>query len=322
MAGFGLLFGSAAHAQSIPFSSNELYPEGLAYHSADKTFFVSSIHHGRIGRVDRRGAYRPFVEDEALVSSLGLAVDDTRNRLLVCVADPGVSTRTNAATQGKLAKLAIYDLKTGKRTALVDLGGLSEGGHFANDVAVAPDGTAYVTDSFSPQVWQVTPEGKASVLVRNDQFTGEGFNLNGIVYHPAGYLLLAKSNDGKLFKLDPRHPEHLETVATPALLGADGLVLNNRNELLIIQNGTGKITRLSSADQWGTATVQATTASEKTFPTTGTWAQDHYYVLNAKLNEIFDPKAPRTSDFLIQQVPSDGQPTGRAGQSSSHGQSR
>ncbi|MBD2766778.1 gluconolaconase [Hymenobacter sp. BT664] len=313
LAGFALLFSSAAHGQSIPFSSKELYPEGIAYNPAANAFFVSSLHYGTIGQVDRRGTYKPIIQDEALVSTTGLAVDAKRNRLLVCVADPGVSTRTDQATQGKLAKLAIYSLKTGRRTALIDLGSLGAGGHFANDVAVAPDGTAYVTDSFSPQIWQVTPAGKASVLVRNDAFAGEGFNLNGIVYHPAGFLLVAKSSDGKLFKIDLRHPERPEPVATAALPGVDGLVLNDRNELLAIQNGSdsGQISQLTTADNWATATAQGTARSEKTFPTTGSLVQGRYYVLNAKANELFDPKAVRTSDFLIQQVQFGGNASGR-----------
>lgn len=37
--------------------------------------------------------------------------------------------------------------------------------NFANDVTLAPDGTVFVTDSFSPVVYKVNPDGTASVLV-------------------------------------------------------------------------------------------------------------------------------------------------------------
>ena len=51
-----------------------------------------------------------------------------------------------------------------------------------------------------------------------------------------------------------------------------------------------------------TAKKEGEAISEMPFPTTGTRVNGKYYVLNAKLNEIFTPNTKLTSDFLIQEV--------------------
>ncbi|MBC7641126.1 MAG: hypothetical protein H7174_02115, partial [Flavobacterium sp.] len=45
-----------------------------------------------------------------------------------------------------------------------------------------------------------------------------------------------------------------------------------------------------------------TALSEMTFPTTGIVVNKKYFILNAKLDEIFNPKATKTSNFLIQEI--------------------
>ena len=67
------------------------------------------------------------------------------SRIVSCGA-LGNSARSSPATQGKLAALAAYDATTGERRAYHDLGGLVEGGHFANDLALDAQGQVYVTE--------------------------------------------------------------------------------------------------------------------------------------------------------------------------------
>ncbi|MEV4252185.1 hypothetical protein AB0J52_03335 [Spirillospora sp. NPDC049652] len=105
-----------------------------------------------------------------------------RGRLLVANADPGVGVKTTPATAKHIAGVGVYDLRTGRRVRYVDLAKVAgDGGeHFGNDMAVAPDGTFYATDSFGrsaevsravspwsdpgPTAVTVTPGGRAYVL--------------------------------------------------------------------------------------------------------------------------------------------------------------
>jgi sugar lactone lactonase YvrE len=291
------------NAQNIDFTATELYPEGTAYSKKQNTFYVSSLHYGKISKVDFKGTVTDFITDEDLVSTIGILADEKRKLLYVCISDPGVSVKTNAATQMKLAKVAAYDLATGKRKFIADLGALNkDGGNFANDVTFDNDGNLYVTNSFSPIIFKITQAGEASIFATSDMWKGEGFNLNGIVYHKDGYLIAAQSNTGTLYKINLINPTIITKIKTNQILGADGLVLANNKELLVISNSAQKVIRLMLDDKSENATMDGEVATKLSFPTTGVFFKNKYFVLNAKLNEIFDPKATRTSNFLLQQI--------------------
>jgi hypothetical protein len=111
-----------SHPPQIAFSANVTYPETASWSAKQRTFFVSSVRHGTVGKVTLDGKYTPFVADDKLVSTVGLLADDAHNTLWVTNSDPGAGDRTDAATQGKLAGVAAYDETTGARRAYYDLG--------------------------------------------------------------------------------------------------------------------------------------------------------------------------------------------------------
>ena len=298
-----LSFATATNAQDIPFTSNELYPEGIAYSKKQDVFFVSSLHYGKIGKVTRNGVYTQFIDDKDLVSTIGIHANQKANLLYVCVSDPGVSVKTDKTTQMKLAKLIAYDLTTGKRKFAADLGVLNAaGGNFANDVDFDVVGNCYVTNSASPIIYKITPKGVASIFATSETWKKEGFNLNGIVVHPNGYLIVAQSNTGELYKVSIKNPTEITKIKADIMLGADGIFLNGNNELMVISNASKQVYQLNSPDEFTNAKTLKTAPTQMTFPTTGIVVNKKYYVLNAKLDEIFNPKATRTSNFLIQEI--------------------
>ena len=131
----------------------------------------------------------PIISDPELVSSVGIEVDELRGRLLVANADRAVF---DGGTTGQ-AMLGVYDLNSGERIAMVDLAATVPQGDdtafFANDVAVADDGTAYVTDTRLNVIYRVDTQYQASLFHRFED--GEA-GPNGIVEHPSGYLLVAR----------------------------------------------------------------------------------------------------------------------------------
>lgn len=296
------LSSTAFAAGDVRFSADQAYPEGVAWSAAHKSFFVSSVHHGAIGKVALDGRYTPFTQDDKLVSSVGLQFDAKRNIVWAAVGDLGNSLRSSPATQGKLAALAAFDASTGERRAYHDLGHLVDGAHFGNDLALDAQGQVYVTDSFSPVIYRLDTEGKASVFVRSELFTGEGFNLNGIVWHADGYLLVNKHNSGELFRINTQGTPEVRKVALPeALKGADGLLLLAPNRLALVQNaGADRVVELVSSDGWRSATIVATHPSTHSFPTTAARVGTGYYVLNSRLDTLMTQGAPRVSDYLLQ----------------------
>ena len=146
-------------------------PEGVEYDSKNKRFLVGSLSEGTIYSVANDGTRKPFIQDPDLKSSVGIEVDEERNRLLVANSDSAVF-RGQAAGQ---AKLGIYDLTSGKRIAMIDLaaaGPQEAKSHFANDVAVGKDGSVYVTNTMARVIYKV--DAKNSVSVARTQFVRRG----------------------------------------------------------------------------------------------------------------------------------------------------
>ncbi len=297
------MFALSANAQNIPFNSNELYPEGIAYCKKQDVFFVSSLHYGKIGKVTQKGVYTEFITDKDLVSTIGIHANEKANLLYVCVSDPGVSVKTDKATQMKLAKLIAYDLISGKRKFIADLGALNkDGDNFANDIDFDNQGNCYVTNSASPIIYKVTPKGVATIFATSDNWKKEGFNLNGIVVHPNGYLIVAQSNTGELYKVSLKNPTEITKINSDIMLGADGIFMHGKNELLVISNSKKEVYELTTDNDFVSAKTVRTAKTEMNFPTTGIVVKGKYYVLNAKLNEIFTPNTTLTSNFLIQEI--------------------
>ncbi|MES2584221.1 MAG: gluconolaconase [Pseudomonadota bacterium] len=298
--------GPALAAGDVAFTADMAYPEGIAWSAAQKVFFVSSIHTGVVGKVTPDGKYTPFITDEKIVSSVGLHFDDPRNLLWVAIGDTGASKRSSPATQGTLAALAAYDAATGQRRAYHELGSLlpGGGGRFANDLAIDAAGNVYVTDSFAPVVYRIDAKGAASVFARSDAFKGEGFNLNGIVYHPDGYLLVGKYNSGELFRISTagKTPGDVQRVKLSApVAGADGIVLRGRDRISVVQNlGADQVLDVVSTDGWQSATLQPARKSARSFPTTAVLVGKDLYVLNAQLDTLFTKDAPKVSEYLLQ----------------------
>ncbi|WP_460582039.1 gluconolaconase [Hymenobacter arcticus] len=267
---------TVATPNKITVPQRALSPEGIQYDATNQRFIVSSRTQGRIGTVRDDSTYTQLADDARLVSTIGLNLDVTRQRLLAAVSDIGVNTtRSTATTLRKLAALAIFNPSSGALLSYVDLGALRPTlPHFANDIAVDTQGNAYITDSLSPIIYKVDAQGVATVFLENPQLSGgTGFGLNGIVFHPDGYLLTAKTSDGTLFKVPIANPTGFTTVATTQnLTGADGLLLLDNNTLLVVAGSQNTVFRMTSSNAWGgtgstgsfaTGAVSATTITRR-----------------------------------------------------------
>jgi hypothetical protein len=269
-----------------------LYPETIEYNRRDDKFLLGSFREGAIYEVDRSGSASLLVDDPRLCSVLGIALDVERGRLWAVNSDLGASLKPSPAGAKKLAGVGMYDLSTGKALSYVDLAPLSTGPHLLNGIALDVAGTAYATDSFSPIIYKIDPGGLASIFLRSEQFAGEGINLNGVIAHPDGYLLVIKKSDGLLFKVPLARPEQFAKVTiSERFVGGDGLTLVGRKNLVIIANRTPSTAAnaaysLVSEDGWLSARVDAVQQLGDGYPTTAVLRDKTIYVLQSKLNEL------------------------------------
>ncbi len=270
---------------SITINTPGLLPEGVEYDAKHNRFLVGSLSQGTIFAVGNDGTLTPFIQDPELKSSVGIEVDEERNRLLVANSDAAVFGGQSAGQ----AKLGIYNLDTGERIAMVDLGALGPEGakaHFANDVTVGNDGSAYVTDTFARVVFKVDPSNTASVFMPNTFANLDQHMLNGIVYHPSGYLLIGESVQGKIYAVSETDPSMLTEVALPeAVNGVDGIVWGANGDLLVVRNDAStRVVALRSEDEWKSATL-AGTGTFAVQATTAAVAGDAVYVIHPQMGD-------------------------------------
>lgn len=322
-----LILAGVAQAQdalTIPFSSGPQggYPEGIAWNADAGAFFVSSLRGGQIGLVSPSGQYTTFSDDPRLITTFEIVVDAERNRVLICNEDVGISSKSSDGTRTRVAQVVEFDLDTGAVRHVHDFSSLTSGPILANDLTIDRDGNIYVTDSFQPQIYKVDHATKAvSVLVRSERLmpadpteaVGTKPYLNGIVYHPDGFLIASDYSRGLLWKVPLNDPEALEEVRLPQpLKGPDGLLLKSSTELVAVQSFpaddgsmAGDVTLLASADAWTSAQIEAVAIPDDLDgPTTATLRDGEVWVVNSRFPRIFaDPaNADRTTEFSIVKV--------------------
>ncbi|MFT3711269.1 MAG: SMP-30/gluconolactonase/LRE family protein [Archangium sp.] len=288
----------------VSFKSQGLYPEGFAWDEKGERFLVSSITEGDVFAVTKDGAITRFITDEKLVSSTGITVDAARNRVIVASGDVGASKRSSMNSAYVTNSIGIYDLQTGAAKSFVTFGDLSPmSGHFGSEAAVDASGNIYVTDSFAPILYKVDPSGTKSVFLENDAFKPamNAFGLNGIVAHPDGYLLVAKSDEGALFKVPLSNPSGFTRVDVPQLSGIDGMTLDGTGALLVALNTPHSVSRVTSSDGWKSAKTASALELDDVFPTMVSDARGEFFVLQSHLNLLLGGDMTR-EEFTLQKV--------------------
>ena len=270
-----------------------LYPEGIDYDSKNEKFLFSSLQKGAVYAMNIKGEVSVFATSNKLVLPTGIYTDEIRNRLIVANADLGISQRSTTGSAGSVATVSIFNLTSGELIKEIDLKNFTPNtGSCPNDIAVDRNGNIYITDSFSPIIYKLDKNYAASVFATNILFQPKPneFGLNGIVFHPDGYLLVAKTDTSKLLKIPLSNPAAITEVTGTTFTAPDGIELDKNNNLVVVENGLGlgKTYTLSSTNKWTSAAkISETNIGKEEFPTTATLASDgNVYVISSKLGKL------------------------------------
>ncbi|MCA1655466.1 MAG: hypothetical protein LC635_03250, partial [Pseudonocardiaceae bacterium] len=100
-------------------------------------------------------------------------------------------------------------------------------------------------------------------LVQDARLTSpSGDGMNGIVWHPGGYLLAVNYGSGALLRIPLRDPANIQQVQLDQpLVGGDGLALRLDGTLVVVSNALGQrpegtVTVLSPRGVWSSARVR------------------------------------------------------------------
>ncbi|MGH3241974.1 MAG: SMP-30/gluconolactonase/LRE family protein, partial [Spirillospora sp.] len=279
---------AASHARVVAayvLPGDRVYPEGIAADPRTGSLYAGSFQDGTVYRTapGRRVAevFLPAGADGRHTAN-GLKVDRA-GRLWVTDSTAGVS---------------VYDTRSRRLLARFDVQG--NGARFVNDLAIAPDGSAYLTDSGRSVVYRVTPRdladargGRATLKPRFDldetlePHGPADFTLNGIVADPTGrFLLTADMHGGDLYRLDVV----TGAVRKAALSGgdmrnADGLELQH-GRLWTVHNTDNAITRWRVArDGTGARRERTLTDTSLQLPTTLVRSRGTLYVVRSQFDK-------------------------------------
>lgn len=251
----------------------KLIPEGIAYDAEDKRFFIGSVAQHKIVAAHAKELSDFSSAADKLDAILGLAVDITRKYLYAVTTnafeESAKKERRNAVVQ--------YDLKDGRLTdrfAAPDAMQL-------NDLAVAQDGTLYVTDSETGSLFRKKPEEKA---LTKFGATGALRGANGIALAPDGALYVTLSTGIARVDTTSGEPTRLPQPDTVVTGGIDGLYWHD-GDLIGIQNSTnpGRVIRIALTDKGmriaGVTVLQSHHHPEFDEPTTGAIANGALHVI-------------------------------------------
>lgn len=264
-------------AVSIP--EEGLVAEGIAADARDGALYVGSIAKRKIVRVSSSGAPSDFATGEAsgLGEVLGMKVDPARSLLWA------VSNVKAGAGAGEAARstLQAFDLASGVPRVSV---AIEEPKHLLNDLAVAEDGSVFVTDSEAGSVLRLPPGGARLVPFRERGFTyPNGLAIvDGVLLVCDVFGLWALDGEGAA-------PRPLLAPERFPLGGIDGLSARGRT-LVGVQNALGapRIVRLELAPA-ARAVLRAEVIEAGNplwrIPTTGAFRGDEYlYIGNSCLD--------------------------------------
>jgi len=220
----------------LTIADTTLHPEGIAFDSRHNRWLIGSVRQRRVIAVERDGSAHDFVpaRSAGLAGAFGMAVDSVRRTLWVATTALPRMEAFMPADSGHVGVFA-YDLDSGRLARAVWLPPDSATAHTFGDVAVAPNGDVYVSDSQAPWIFKLSV-GADSLerFLTHPLFR----SLQGMAITPDGATMYVADYSHGII-----HVALVSRTATPlgasrglTQLGVDGLYWH-RGALIGVQNG-------------------------------------------------------------------------------------
>src|ERR1700748_3755571 len=294
------LHAAAAEEMSIQLPDKS-FPESLTS-TNDGTIYTGSFNNGGVLRAKPGGKAEEFIKPGAggSRSTLGVLADAKTGTLYVCSNDVS-AMGVSGPSESKGAFLKTFDLTTGAPKGSF---ALLDPKSFCNDIVIGSDGTAYVTDSFAPNLYRLKPGATALEIWATDPALApakDGVGLDGIAIGADGDLYVTTYIPAKLFKIavkDGKAGAVTELKTSRPIDHADAMRAFGDSFLLI--EGAGRLTKVSvKGDEAQIETIKDGFAE----PVSVTQVGDTAWVAEGKLSYIIgDNKEKDPGPFTIKPV--------------------
>lgn len=275
--------------------------EGIAYDPVSRRFFAGTGD-GKLLAVDQQGNVSTFASGGGLRQILGIKVDAAR-RLLWLVS--GRYPEPDAPADGGTGGIRAYNVDSGEivTTIEVDERPILHG---FNDLALAADGTVYVTDTNRNSVYKLVPGGKTLELLLQDRRMTFP---NGIVLTPDQRTLYVTHVEGiSAIDVGTGSRKLLPVPADASVNSIDGLLLH-QGQLYAVQNSPylDRIVGIALASD-GSSVERVWTVSSHApaglSHTTAAIAGDHLYMIGGTPQpDVYGGTNPAKPDSGIWRVP-------------------
>ena len=262
----------------ITLPGERLYTESITS-TKDGTLIVGSLGKGDVSRI----AYGTTSVEEwikpgtnGLNAVFGVYADEKHKTLWVC------SDKTDAGAGEAAVKS--FDLKTAAPKGSYPLPG---NGPFCNDIAVADDGTAYISDTAQATIWMLKPGDKTLVAAVQDPLLA---GADGLAFGEKSVLYVNSVTKNKLVRVNLK-PDGTSTSVTDLKLSQpitrpDGMRTIGKNRLLMAENSGNMDIVTVSGD---TANIQVIKSGLEATPAV-TATRGMAWIAEGKLNYRSDPK--------------------------------
>lgn len=310
-----IAFAQEKSRTAFKISLPDLIPEGIAYNSRTKTFYVGSTCLRKIISIDEKGAVKNFTDgaQDGLRGVLGMRIDEKRRLLWAISSDAGLDMPLKNGERDCIGCLEVfkYNLDTGKLIKKYALKNKPDA-HFLNDLVVSSKGDVYITYTIHGAIYFISSE--------TDELTE--FLSFGKTSYPNGIDLSANEKtlfvamNGKIAAIDLRNKTSLFLTIPPGVkVGiTDGLYFY-KNSLIAIQPfeaGKTIVRYFLNDKQTAVVKTEIVETSHRLMnqPTTGVIVgKDFYYLANSQLQifrKMFQPDGSfdrsKLSDVYILKV--------------------
>ncbi len=221
------------YAKSTPFAevpAEYRLVEGVAWDAEKQRLFIGTVVEGRLAYRDPDGSWHEVPVGSPRGGLFGMAVDAPRRLLWIATG----SVEQTAVHGERMAGLIAVDLDSLQVVRRVPLAAGATGA--AGDLAIAADGTVYVSNVLSGAIHRCLP---GCAVLKDLIAPGTFRNPQGLAVSANGKRLYIADYLSGLWVIDPRKPAPKQlAIGEPTMLeGIDGLAISG-GVLVAIQNGT------------------------------------------------------------------------------------